>query len=130
MRISRSAGYALLAVSYIAQCDDKKVVLSQEISRKYDIPLEYLLKILQQLVRANVLHSKRGPRGGYSLAKSSNKITILQIIEAVDGPLVSQMNLTELTRKEKFGLKADKLCEKATNQARAVFNQAKLSDLL
>jgi len=130
MRISRSTGYALLAVGYIAQCDDKKVVLSQEISRKYDIPLEYLLKILQQLVRANVLHSKRGPRGGYSLAKSSNKITILQVIEAVDGPLVSQMNLAEHTKKEKFGLRADKLCEKATNQARGVFSQAKLSDLI
>ena len=130
MRISRSTGYALLAVGYIAQCDDKKVVLSQEISRKYDIPLEYLLKILQQLVRANVLRSKRGPRGGYSLAKSSNKITILQIIEAVDGPLVSQMNLAEHTRKEKFGLRTDKLCEKATNQARAVFSRAKLSDLI
>ena len=130
MKLSRSTGYALLAVGYIAQCDEKKVVLSQEISRKYDIPLEYLLKILQQLVRANVLHSKRGPKGGYSLAKSSNKITILQIVEAVDGPLISQMNLAEQTKKEKYGLRADKLCEKATNQARAVLNQAKLSDLL
>ena len=130
MRISRSTGYALLAVGYIAQCDEKKVVLSQEISRKYDIPLEYLLKILQQLVRANVLRSKRGPRGGYSLAKSSNKITVLQVIEAVDGPLVNQMNLAEYTKKGKFGVRADRICEKAVAQVRAVFNQAKLSDLL
>ncbi len=66
MRVSRSTGYALLAVGYIAKHQGKGVVLSQNVSKEYDIPLEYLLKILQQLVRANVLRSKRGPRGGFS----------------------------------------------------------------
>ena len=130
MRISRSAGYALLAVGYIAQHEGQNVVLSQEISIKCDIPLEYLLKILQQLVRANVLHSKRGPHGGFSLAKSPNKISVLQIIEAVDGPLVSHMNLSEQIKGGKFGTQADRICEKAIAQARAVFNQTKLSNLI
>ena len=76
MRVSRSTGYAVLAVGYIAKTQGKGVVLSQSISKEYDIPLEYLLKILQQLVRANVLRSKRGPRGGFSLAKTPNKINI------------------------------------------------------
>jgi len=66
VKISRSTGYALLAVGYIAQHEDQKIILSNDIANKYDIPLEYLLKILQQLVRANVLRSKRGPRGGFS----------------------------------------------------------------
>jgi Rrf2 family protein len=130
MRISRSAGYALLAVGYIAQRKGQKVVLSQEISIKCDIPLEYLLKILQQLVRANVLQSKRGPHGGFSLAKLPNKISVLQIIEAVDGPLVSHMNLSEQSKRGKFGTQADRICEKAIAQARAVFNQTKLSNLI
>ena len=65
MKISRSTAYALLAVGYIAQHHDQKIILSQTISKEYNIPLEYLLKILQQLVKANVLHSKRGPRGGF-----------------------------------------------------------------
>lgn len=130
MRISRSTGYALLAVGYIAQQKNKKIVLSQDISKKYDIPLEYLLKILQQLVRANVLRSKRGPRGGFNLARPARKITMLQIIEAVDGPMISQLNLSEQAHGEKFSRRAEKLYEKAIAQAKDVFDKAKLSDLI
>ena len=130
MRISRSTGYALLAAGYIARNKDQKIILSQYISKKYDIPLQYLLKILQQLVRANVLRSKRGPRGGFSLARSPKKITMLQIIEAVDGPMLRQLNLTEQTRREKFSVRAERVYKKAIAQARAVFEKAKLSDLV
>ena len=130
MGISRSIGYALLAVSYIARHNSGKITLSQDISKQYDIPLEYLLKILQQLVRANVLRSKRGPRGGFSLAKPPKKITMLQIIEAVDGPVVSQLNLAEQTHGARFSVRAEKIYEKAIAQIRAVLNKAKLSSLV
>jgi Rrf2 family protein len=130
MRISRSTGYALLAVGYIAKNQGQKTILSQDISKQYDIPLEYLLKILQQLVRANVLRSKRGPRGGFSLAKTINKINMLEIIEAVDGPMTGQLNLAEQTGGEKFSTKAEKVYEKAVNQAKAIFEKAKLSSLI
>jgi len=130
MRISRSIGYALLAVGYIAQHKDKKIILSQDISKKYNIPLEYLLKILQQLVRADVLRSKRGPRGGFSLARPPQKITMLQIVEAVDGPLASRLDLSEQTRGEKFSKQAEKVYDAAIAQARSVFDKTKLSNLL
>jgi Rrf2 family protein len=78
MRVAKSTGYALLAVGYIARKQGAEgVVLAQAVSKKYGIPLEYLLKILQQLVRANVLRSKRGPQGGFWLAKATSKITML-----------------------------------------------------
>ena len=73
MRVSRSTGYALLAVGYLAQHQDEGIILSQDIAKKYNIPLEYLLKILQQLVRANILRSKRGPRGGFNLARTPRR---------------------------------------------------------
>ncbi len=130
MRISRSTGYALLAVGYIAKNQGKKTVLSQNISKQYDIPLEYLLKILQQLVRANVLNSKRGPRGGFSLAKPTKQITMLEMIEAVDGPMTSQLNIAEQAGGEKFSLKAEKVYGKSVAQARSVLEKAKLSNLL
>jgi Rrf2 family iron-sulfur cluster assembly transcriptional regulator len=130
MRISRSTGYALLAVGYITKHQSKKTILSQDISNQYDIPLEYLLKILQQLVRANVLHSKRGPRGGFSLARPANKITMLEIIEAVDGPMIGQLNLSEQASGEKFGAKAEQVYEKAVAQARNTLEKAKVSSLL
>lgn len=130
MRISRSTGYAILAVGYIAQHQKDGIVLSQSVSKKYNIPLEYLLKILQQLVRANVLRSKRGPRGGFNLAQPAKKITMLQIIEAVEGPMISQLNLMEQARGEKFAARAEKNYQKAIAQAKSVFQKAKLTDLL
>lgn len=131
MRISRSTGYALLAVGYIAQNQPKEgIILSQSISKRYNIPLEYLLKILQQLVRANVLRSKRGPRGGFTLARGVKKITMLQIIEAVEGPMINYLNLAEQARGVKFAAKAEQVYEKAIAQARSIFEKAKLADVL
>ncbi|MCJ7729319.1 MAG: Rrf2 family transcriptional regulator [Sedimentisphaerales bacterium] len=130
MRISRSAGYGLLAVGYIAQHKDKKIVLSNTVSQKYDIPLEYLLKIMQQLVRANVLRSKRGPRGGFSLARTPNKITMLEIVEAVEGPLSSELLISEHAPRDKFGIKAEKVHANATDAAKRVLKNVKLSDLI
>jgi len=131
MRISRSTGYALLAAGYIAQNQQKEgIILSQSISKRYNIPLEYLLKILQQLVRANVLRSKRGPRGGFTLAKPAKKITMLQIIEAVEGPMINYLNLVEQARGVKFAVKAEQVYEKAIAQARSIFEKTKLADLL
>ncbi len=130
MKISRSTAYALLAMGYIAQHQKEGIILSQNIAKKYNIPLEYLLKILQQLVRADVLRSKRGPHGGFSLAKPARKITVLQVIEAVDGPMISRLNLAEQTRGNKFGVRAEQVYKKAIAQARSVFEKAKLSNLL
>jgi len=130
MKISRSTGYALLAVGYLAQHKKEGIILSQDISKKYNIPLEYLLKIMQQLVRANVLRSKRGPRGGFSLARPARRINLLQVIEAVDGPMVSQLDLAEYARREKFATRVEQVYGKALAQARGIFEKAKLSDLL
>ena len=130
MKISRSTGYGVLAAGYIARHQKDGIVLSQTISKEYKIPLEYLLKIMQQLVRANILRSKRGPRGGFTLARTTNKITLLDIIEAVDGPLASQLNLEEHSKRDKFTVKSEKAYAQGLNAARAVYQKTKLSDLL
>lgn len=130
MKISRSTGYALIAVGYIAQHYQDGAVLAQRISKEYTIPLEYLLKILQQLVRANVLRSKRGPRGGFFLAKNAEDITLLEIIEAVDGPMISHLHLAEQTKNAPFSLKMEEVCRKATEQVKNTYENAKLSQML
>ena len=129
MKISRSTGYALLAMGYIAKNKEKNITLSSEISEAYDIPLAYLLKIMLQLARANILKSKRGPRGGFSLVKPSNKITMLEIIEAIEGPM-SGMALFDETPDKKYCNKANTANEKAINQAKAVYEKTMLSDLM
>jgi Rrf2 family protein len=130
MKISRSTGYGLLAAGYIARNVKGGIVLSQTISKEYDIPLEYLLKILQQLVRANILRSKRGPRGGFVLGRPTGKISMLEIIEAVDGPMASQLNLDEHSKRDKFCTRAEKAYAQGLGAARAVYQKVKLSDLL
>jgi len=129
MKISRSTGYGLLAVGYIAKNQDKKQILSNVISEEYKIPLEYLLKIMQQLVRGNVLRSKRGPRGGFSLAKPIEKTTMLEIIEAIDGPMIGQLDL-EQSPNDKFCLNLEKAYQKGIAQAKAVYEKTKLSDMI
>ena len=130
MKISRSTGYALVAVGYIAQNYQEGAVLAARVSKEYEIPLEYLLKILQQLVRANVLRSKRGPRGGFFLSRPAEDITLLQIIEAVDGPLICHLHLAEQTHNAPFSLKMEKVCLKANEEVKTIYGAAVLSDLL
>ncbi len=130
MRVSRSTAYALLAVGYVAKKRGNGLVPAEDVAQKYDIPLEYLLKILQQLVRANVLRSKRGPRGGFSLAKTTNQISLLEVIEAVDGPLSGELNLPKRTKNDKYGAKIQQTYNTAVAQAKNVFQRAKLSSLL
>ena len=130
MKISRSTGYALLAMGYVARNQDKGIILSQTIDKEYGMPMEYLLKILQQLVKAGVLNSKRGPRGGFSLAIPIKKISMLQILEAVEGPMLGRLTLTEQAKGDKFAVKTEKAYTKAVTQAKTVFEKTKLSSLL
>jgi Rrf2 family protein len=130
MKISRSTGYALVAVGYIAQNYKDGAVLAARISKEYGIPLEYLLKILQQLVRANVLRSKRGPRGGFFLARPAETISLLEVVEAVDGPLMGHLHLAEQTNSAPFSIKMEAVCRKSTAQMRDIFADAKLGDML
>ena len=130
MKISRSTGYALVAVGFIAQNYKDGAVLAARISKEYDIPLEYLLKILQQLVRANVFRSNRGPRGGFFLARPAEHITLLQIIEAVDGPLMSYLYLAELTKEAPFSVKMEEVCRKATEEVRTIYENSLLSSFI
>jgi len=130
MKISRSTGYALVAVGYIAMNYKDGAVLAARVSKEYNIPLEYLLKILQQLVRANVLRSKRGPRGGFFLARPAEGISLLEVIEAVDGPLMSHLHLAEQTNNAAFSIKMEDVCRKATEDVRSIYDKAKLSRML
>ncbi len=131
MKLSRSTGYGLIAVGYIAQYgDSNSAVLASTISEEYGIPLEYLLKILQLLVRSNVLRSKRGPRGGFYLAKPHEETTLLSIVEAVDGPMSNQLQLPDKAKDISFILKISEACEKATEKTKEVLEAIKLSDVV
>lgn len=83
---STSCHYGLQAMLYIAMhsSDDKNIGL-KVIAEGQDIPRHFLSKILQKLVKNNLLLSMKGPTGGFSLAKNPEDITLIEIIEAIDG---------------------------------------------
>ncbi len=130
MNISRSAGYGMMAVGYIGQHDGELPVLASTVSKKYDIPTEYLLKILQQLVRANVLRSKRGPRGGFSMARPTKEINMLEIIEAISGPLAGHLDLVQQANGAPFSHKMEDVCRQATAKCIETLKNTKLSQMI
>ena len=129
MKISRSAGYGMVAVGFIAENGDGSSVLASTISKQYNIPMEYLLKILQQLVRAEILRSKRGPKGGFSMARPVNEISMLEIIEAVGGPLSGHLELTMQTNNAPFSQKMEAICHEATDKIKEILSNTKLSEM-
>ena len=130
MNISRSAGYGMMAVGYIAQNDGDGLVLASTVSKEYDIPTEYLLKILQQLVRVNILRSKRGPRGGFSMARPSTEISMLEIIEAISGPLSGHLELTQQAKGDPFSHKMEEVCRQASAKCTETLENSKLSQMI
>jgi Rrf2 family protein len=83
LRLSKKLLFAIEAVVDVAYHSGAEPVRSTEISRRQGIPRRYLEQVLQQLVHHGVLAGQRGPRGGYSLAREGNRITIGEIIRIV-----------------------------------------------
>ncbi|MBW8000718.1 MAG: Rrf2 family transcriptional regulator [Planctomycetes bacterium] len=130
MKISNSTNYALLMAGYLAEHPEQKMIQSEVISEKYDLPHMYLLKILGMLVKANILRSKRGPQGGFSLARPPKKINLLEIIEAVEGPMIGSLDMEVNAKRAKFCKQIEQICEKAAAQARDVLKNTTLADLV
>jgi len=85
MLYSRPCEYALRALTYIAANKDSRLVRSQEIAESESLPAPYLSKLLQQLVRAGLLISVKGPKGGFKLARLPKEISLLEVVSSVDG---------------------------------------------
>ena len=88
LRLSKKADYALLAMRHMAANSDVGALSTRELAEAYDIPAELLAKVLQQLVRADLLLSHQGIRGGYGLARRADTISVADVIVAIDGPLM------------------------------------------
>lgn len=83
---SKSCQYGLQAMLYIAMYSSKDTnVELKQIADDQDIPRHFLSKILQQLVKSNLLISMKGPTGGFRLAKAPEKLMLIEIIDAIDG---------------------------------------------
>lgn len=95
MKLSKASAYAVFATAYIAEHEHAGPVHGADIAEACGIPPEYLRKILQQLVRAQVLESETGRRGGFLLRKPQGRTTLLEIVEAIDGPLDGELSVNK-----------------------------------
>jgi Rrf2 family cysteine metabolism transcriptional repressor len=87
MKLSAKAEYACLAMLALAgrQADDPPARI-REIAGEHDIPERYLVQILLQLKGAGLVQSVRGAAGGYRLARSADRISLAEVLAAIDGP--------------------------------------------
>lgn len=87
MQITRQADYALRAIYHLTKLEPTERAATSHIAEEQHIPPSFLAKIISQLSIAGLIHTSRGARGGVSLARSPEEITILEVVEAIDGPI-------------------------------------------
>lgn len=88
MQITRQADYAMRAVAYLSNLGTEDRAATSQIAEDQQIPPSFLAKIVSQLSVAGLLQTSRGARGGVSLARDPNEISFLEVVEAIDGPIL------------------------------------------
>lgn len=94
MKLTTKSEYACLALLELAESYEGRLTIG-EIANKRDIPKKYLESILLQLKRNGYLQSRRGPTGGYKLAKHPSEIDIAEIVRLMDGPIAPVSSVSE-----------------------------------
>lgn len=86
-RLSKASEYAIRGLHYLAMQPEDKVSYIEEIAKAQDAPPAYLAKLFQGLARKGFVRSYRGPGGGFGLTRHPKDINLLEVIEAVEGPV-------------------------------------------
>jgi Rrf2 family protein len=87
MQITRQADYAVRAVLHLARMKNGERTATSTVAKEQHIPPSFLAKIISQLSIAGLLHTSRGARGGITLAREPKDITLLEVVETIDGPI-------------------------------------------
>ena len=129
MKLSRTVAYAVRATLQLAQAETEGPVPCSKLANDGKMPERFLLQILRNLVTHGILRSTRGVDGGYALVKPADQISLLEVIEAIEGPYDSSLEMGEgISAAAKLKLK-DAL-EDVTTSTRKQLEAIKLSQLL
>ena len=128
MRLSNASTYAVHALAHLAAAGPGRRVASHDIARARGIPERFILKVLRPLVSAQLVRSLKGPGGGFRLAKPAASITLLEVVEAVEGPVRGE---APVWGPGQGGLDARlrEVCEAVAGLVRRRFGRVRLSDL-
>lgn len=130
MHISRAGEYGVLGLLHLARLPGGQTVMIDSVSRDEGIPKSFLAKIFQDLAKAGLLRSQRGAGGGFSLSRPADQITVLEVIEAIDGKIALQRCLGEVPDCERMeGCALCSLLEQAQDRLKEVFAQTTLAQL-
>jgi len=88
MQLSRMADYGVRAMMDLASLPPESKALIPDIARRQDVPRAFLAKIIPRLAKEGLLHTQRGAAGGVKLGRPADEISLLEILQAVDGPIV------------------------------------------
>jgi Rrf2 family protein len=134
MKLGRASAYALLALVSIARRNgDPGIATAQEIADLTGVPIEYLRKVMQRLTHARIVRSERGRSGGFRLRRAAHRVTLLQVVEAIEGPLDEIAILDDAllsAARSPVQQHLRRWRHTATFRLRAVLKQTSLEDIL
>jgi Rrf2 family protein len=130
MKLTTACTYALRALVFLARHQDDGLVARRAIAEAEGLSAGFLSNVLKPLVSANLLLSMRGPNGGYRLARPAKHISLLDVVEAVDGPVRGGAPRVGLAG---AGAQLDdrlrQACEAAAEVARSRLRKVSVADL-
>jgi Rrf2 family protein len=130
VQFTKAEEYGLLGILYLADKDENIITPLSEISQAQEIPEKFLAKIFQSLSRSGLVRSHRGVRGGFTLGKKPEEISIKEILESIQGPyhLLKCIPEPALCNKSEFCALRELLVV-AENKLISVFSEHTLADL-
>jgi Rrf2 family cysteine metabolism transcriptional repressor len=95
MKLTARSEYALLALVYLARHENEGYISIENIANAQGIPSKFLEQLMLAMKRAHFLHSTKGQRGGYALAKEPHQITLAEVVRLFDGALAPTESVSE-----------------------------------
>lgn len=130
MRLTRAGEYAVRCMVYLAHKGKGVLVSKQEIAEQTDIPPHFLAKIAQDLARAHMISIKQGSKGGYSLLKDPEGISLLDVVEVMIGEIyLNDCVGRPATCKVSKSCAVHKVWEDARTQLRSTLAGVSMADL-
>lgn len=130
MQFTKAEEYGIFGIMYLAGQPKGRITPLSEISENQNVPEKFLAKIFQSLSKAGLIRSHRGVKGGFTLGKPSDQITVKEVVESIQGPYRISKCLTEpLERQGPAAASLRRVLEKAQHSLLAVFSSHTIKDL-
>ncbi|MEM9418673.1 MAG: Rrf2 family transcriptional regulator [Planctomycetota bacterium] len=130
MKLTKTSAQAALAMGYLAEQPETRPTQARQVAEHLGIPTDSALKILQTLVRQQLLRSQLGRSGGYQMLVPPQHISLLQIVEAIDGPIGAELPIqTSAPELESPVALLHDVCVRSAEHMRRELSQVTVADL-